>query len=1029
MHPHDRAAARGYLLNAIHAAREDRRLRQKVLDWIFYNEEELEEFEVTGLSGLEDEFRAETEESDDEFEDRTEGLRSLPFFRRRSGHRRKGNHRRRRTGTRAHGGRGVEGPFLKRVAEAVAEAGLDRTGPDRLAGGAPESPSLRASRLLAHRLGLGPETAAVIGLAHHCDLSRTINSLWSEVNEVEKDAVATTAILLRNSRAATRRAMDAMVEVGIADRNHMRHDGELERFLEVDSVWNPPVEKEEEVVERLLRRPAEPRLDLRHFDHLENRDEAVNLLSAAFRDRAPGVNLLFHGRPGTGKTEFAKTLAAAAGGHLYAIGEPGRDGKRRDRPAELRMAQALFRQDRATAVLCDEMEDLFRFDSDSKEESDLRLDRLRLLEENPVPTIYTANRLDRLDEAVLRRFTVILRFTAHSPRRRATIHRRMLAEAAVPGIEDEGALASRLSDELEAAPGLVEQAIRATRLSGGGSDALFRHAERLERAISASRAIPRLGAPVGPRLPWSAFAHLGQDAEDVRASLASALGRDPSAGANDRKPGVNLLFYGEPGTGKTEFARTLCGEIGARLYDIGRHELGPEARETPSRWACLEYALESLADEPGAVVLFDEMEDLPLRPKQWLNRLLEENRTPILWTCNATDFYRSHQSFFIDRILHALEFRRVPRSVTAGVYGRILGARGLPEDTATALSGEFARMEDVTPRQVTLAADAATAVAGGGGGTSDGAPDSPDSEVADAIRRAVSRKRRLRRGFFPADEAPPRHYDPALLRADRDLRELADRITACGPRRIGLLFSGPPGTGKTAFVRHLADRWERELLVRRASDLLGSFVGETEKNLARAFAEAQDTGAILVFDEADSLLADRRGAHRNWEVSQVNELLSQMERHPLPFACTTNLADRLDPAASRRFLFRARFRPLDRPRIARAYRLFFEAEAPPEALALTGLTPADFAGVRERAEVLGTLADPAWICRELAGESHGKSDERKTSAIGFTSRPATETRTERPATPNRCASRRAPPADPTAIAPAGAAARHGEHAR
>ena len=1011
MHAHDRAAARGYLLNAIGAAREDRRLRQKVLDWVSRHEEELEEFDITGLSGLEDEFRAETEAADDEFEDRTEATRSLGFFRRQSGGRQAGNLRRGRNGTRAQRGRGVERLFLKRVAKAVAAPGPERAGPDRHAGGAPESPSLRASRLLAHRLGLGPETAAVIGLAHHCDLSGTIDSLWSQVNEVEKDAVVTTAILLGQSRAVTRRAMEAMVEIGIADRDEMRHDGDLERFLKVE-VWTPPVEKEEEVVERLLRRPSEPKLDLGHFDHLENRDEVVSLLSAAFRDRAQGVNFLFHGRAGTGKTEFAKTLAAAAGGRLYAIGEPDSEsGYGHSR--ELRMAHALFRHDRATAVLCDEMEDLFRFDTKSNRDSDARLACLRLLEENPIPTIYTANRIDGLDEAVLRRFTVILRFTAHSPRRRAAIHRRMLAEAAVPGIEDEGALASRLSDELEAAPGLVEQAIRATRLSGGGSEALFRHAERLERAISCSRAIPRLGAPVGRRLPWSAFAHLGQHAEDVRASLASAMGADPAAGTNERKAGVNILFYGAPGTGKTEFARTLCGEIGARLYDIGQQELGPEAREAPGRWACLEYALESLADEPGAVILFDEMEDLPDAPKQWLNRLLEENRTPILWTCNATDYYRNHEPFFLDRILHALEFRRVPPAAQEAVYRDILSGRDLPEDTAAALAGEFSRMKDVTPRQVALAADAGATTAPDGQGPTDAA-----GARADAVRRAVARKRRLRRGFVPADEAPPRRYDAALLRADRDLVELADRITSCGPRRMGLLFSGPPGTGKTAFVRHLADRWERELLVRRASDLLDSWVGETEKSLARAFAEAQDTGAILVFDEADSLLADRRGAHRNWEVSQVNELLSQMERHPLPFACTTNLADRLDPAASRRFLFRARFRPLDRPRIARAYRLFFEAEAPPEALALTGLTPADFAGVRERAEVFGTLDAPSWICRELAGESRGKSDEKKTPVIGFTPTPAPETEIDRPATPIR-----------NGAPGAGAQARSGEYAR
>lgn len=995
MHAHDCAAARGYLRNAIRAARDDRRLHRKVLEWIFYNREELEEFEVSGLSDLEDPFRAEAEGTDDELERQTVAPRSLGLFRRRP--RRPADRRRRRRGgsrgghgVRTRRGRGAERLFLKQVEEALGAAG-----PNRLPGGRPESPSLRASRLLARRLGLGTEAAPVIGLAHHCDLSRTIRNLWDEVNEVEKDAVAATAILLGTSRNATCRAMDAMVEAGIADRDQMRHDGELGRFLEVESVWNPPVENEEELVERLLRRPAAPRLDLGHFDHLENRDEAVSLLSAAFRNRAPGVNLLFHGRAGTGKTEFAKTLAAAAGGQLYAVGEPAREGTHRGRPEELRMAQALFRKDRATAVLCDEMEDLFRFDSDSKKDSDLRLDRLRLLEDNPIPTIYTANRIDRIDEAVLRRFTVILRFAAHSPRRRATIHRRMLAEAALPGVEDEGALASRLSDELEAAPGLVEQAIRATRLGGGGSEALFRHAERLERAISGSRKIPRLGAPVAARLPWSAFAHLGRDAEDVRASLAAALAADPSA--DHRHPGVNLLFYGPPGTGKTEFARTLCGEVGARLYDIGRQELGPEAREAPSRWACLEYALESLADEPGAVILFDEMEDLPSIPKQWLNRLLEENRTPILWTCNAADFYRDHQPFFIDRILHALEFRRVPPAAQEEMYRDILSGRGLPGESAAALAGEFSRMKDVTPRQVALAADAGTMATP----SEEKPPEDAGSARADAVRRAVARKRRLRRGLVPADEALPRLYDPTLLRADRDLLELADRITAGNPRRMGLLFSGPPGTGKTAFVRHLADRWERELLVRRASDLLSAWVGDTEKNLAGAFAEARDTGAILVFDEADSLLADRRSAHRNWEVSRVNELLGQMERHPLPFACTTNLADRLDPAASRRFLFRAAFRPLDRPRIARAFRLFFDAEAPPEALSLTGLTPADFAGIRERAEVLGTLADHSWICRELAGESRAGRAGRKAGAIGFTPTPAPETGIGHPAAPSR----------------------------
>ena len=219
---------------------------------------------------------------------------------------------------------------------------------------------------------------------------------------------------------------------------------------------------------------------------------------------------------------------------------------------------------------------------------------------------------------------------------------------------------------------------------------------------------------------------------------------------------------------------------------------------------------------------------------------------------------------------------------------------------------------------------------------------------------------------------PIAHYDPSLIHADRDMAALADRMVALGPRRFALCLSGPPGTGKTAFARHIAEQMGIDLLPKRASDLLDKYVGGTEQRIASAFAEAIETQSFLVFDEADSLLMDRRSAQRSWEVSMVNELLSQMERHPLPFACTTNQRAALDPAAARRFLFRAEFRFLDPPRIRRAFDLFFNAKAPAAALALTKLTPSDFANVREQAEVLGFLDDPTRIADALADECHSK---------------------------------------------------------
>jgi SpoVK/Ycf46/Vps4 family AAA+-type ATPase len=85
-----------------------------------------------------------------------------------------------------------------------------------------------------------------------------------------------------------------------------------------------------------------------------------------------------------------------------------------------------------------------------------------------------------------------------------------------------------------------------------------------------------------------------------------------------------------------------------------------------------------------------------------------------------------------------------------------------------------------------------------------------------------------------------------------------------------------------------------EALDKRYSDLISSYLGDSEKAIARAFEEAADMRAFLILDEADSLLRDRAAARHSWEITQVNEMLTQMERHPYPFACTTNAPDVLD---------------------------------------------------------------------------------------------------------------------------------------
>jgi replication-associated recombination protein RarA len=151
----------------------------------------------------------------------------------------------------------------------------------------------------------------------------------------------------------------------------------------------------------------------------------------------------------------------------------------------------------------------------------------------------------------------------------------------------------------------------------------------------------------------------------------------------------------------------------------------------------------------------------------------------------------------------------------------------------------------------------------------------------------------------------PDTYDPAFIHADSDLSVLTQGLMHAKSGRMCLY--GPPGTGKTAFARWLADQLGIPRLIKRCSDLMASYVGETEQNIARAFREAEQSKALLLIDEVDSFLHDRRGARHSWEVTAVNEMLTQMESFSGIFIASTNLMDNLDQAALRRFDLKVRF--------------------------------------------------------------------------------------------------------------------------
>jgi len=240
-------------------------------------------------------------------------------------------------------------------------------------------------------------------------------------------------------------------------------------------------------------------------------------------------------------------------------------------------------------------------------------------------------------------------------------------------------------------------------------------------------------------------------------------------------------------------------------------------------------------------------------------------------------------------------------------------------------------------------------------------------EADGGLRPARALAKALRgNSLLPPDGPGPVDLD--LFETDRPLGPLFERLRASEHLNVSLLLTGIPGTGKTALAHHFARTLDRPLLVRRTSDLLSKWVGETEERIAEAFAEARRKESVLLFDEADSLLFDRSTASTSWEVGQVNELLTWLDRHPLPVVAATNHPGKLDPATLRRFVFKLDLRALGPTRRAAAFERFFGMAAPAMLAEVGGLTPGDFAVVarqlrhapaRDDAEIVERLREEA----------------------------------------------------------------------
>jgi SpoVK/Ycf46/Vps4 family AAA+-type ATPase len=473
-----------------------------------------------------------------------------------------------------------------------------------------------------------------------------------------------------------------------------------------------------------------------------------------------------------------------------------------------------------------------------------------------------------------------------------------------------------------------------------------------------------LGQPLQASLNLSDYDHVADDCDLITRVIEGA--------SVQAARGINILLFGPPGSGKTELAKLAAAAAGVSLYAAGEEQFAGREISRSERLSDLSFFQRLLAEGKGCAILFDEFEDVAWQlinrggSKLYLNRLLETNPVPVIWTSNNI--------FEIDaavlrRMSLIVELKAPPVRQRERILRRLANRYEVELDDHEL--HDLARRLPATPAVLENALRAAK-LSGGG---------------KDALERAASGIIRALSGGGARPAVSVTDFDPSLTCANMDLPALTKRIAASSNLAFSLCLSGPPGTGKSAFARYLARRLGLEILQKRASDLLAPYVGQSEKNIADAFESAREAQAMLIFDEADSFLFDRREAVRSWEVSQVNEMLTWMEHHPLPFCCTTNMMERFDSASMRRFTFHILFHYLDAKGLARAYAIFFQmADVPAHGLGFSNMTPGDFAQARRQADMLGIAEDVDRVITLIAEISRMKPGNPR-STIGFVREP------------------------------------------
>ena len=478
----------------------------------------------------------------------------------------------------------------------------------------------------------------------------------------------------------------------------------------------------------------------------------------------------------------------------------------------------------------------------------------------------------------------------------------------------------------------------------------------------------------GEILPWNFHGKIAEKHGEVLKEMIRS---------KKKENGLSVLLYGVPGSGKTSFAASLAKDLGKELYFIAQNDNDNRRMSySPAfRYAALAVAQKQL-DPQKCILAIDECDKLVentslgagfLRlfgvevsgsrdgeSKGQLNSVIDNNRYTVLWICNSIRDAIDPSSR--RRFDYNIFFDELSGTAREHIWSNALKFYGCEGKLSESFLKRVSTRYPVNPGGISVAVKNAASVCKEQPGKNF------EHEVMTFLKAHCSL---LGIAESPEDKLEPaRDYSldgldirsgiklPRLIEVCKNfLKKSKDFGNERDQPRMNLLLFGVPGSGKTEFVKYLAKQLDKKLNIKNASDLLDPFVGVTEQRIAQAFAEAENNEEILFIDEGDSLLSAREGAVRSWEVSQVNTLLTEMERFRGIFIVGTNMIQRLDQASLRRFSFRLHFDYLADEGKDIFYRTYFtKAMGLPELNdaeknelhAIDSMTPSDFRNTRQQ---------------------------------------------------------------------------------